>query len=128
VAAAIAGGVGAVGLLLSALGLYGLMAFHALQRTREVAVRMALGATSGQVRGLLLRQAATVCLIGGAAGLVMAGGAAMGIRSLLVGVQPFDGVAFGTAAAMLGLVLATGSWLPARRAAATNPAAALRGE
>jgi len=128
VATAIAGGVGIVGLLLSALGLYGLMAFHAVQRTREVAVRMALGATSGQVRGLLLRQAATVCVIGGAAGLVMAGGAAMGIRGLLLGAQPFDGVAFGTAAAVLGLVLVTASWLPARRAAATNPAAALRGE
>jgi predicted permease len=128
VAAAIAGGVGGVGLLLSALGLYGLMAFHAVQRTREVAVRMALGATSGQVRGLLLRQAATVGLAGGGVGLCLAVAAAMGVRGLLVGVQPLDGVAFGAAAAVLGSVLVAALWLPARRAATTDPARALRGE
>lgn len=127
-AAAIAGGVGAVGLLLAGLGLYGLMAFHAVQRTREVAVRMALGATSAQVRRLLLRQAAAVGVIGGFAGAAMAGGVAMGMRGLLVGVQPLDGVAFGAAAGLLTMVLLTASWLPARRVAATDPASALRAE
>ncbi len=128
VAAAIAGGVGVVGLVLSALGLYGVMAFHAVQRTREVAVRMALGATARQVLGLMIRQAATVCTIGGVLGLALAGAAALGIQSLLVGVQPFDAVAFGSAAAVLGLVLVAATWIPARRAAATNPASALRAE
>lgn len=128
-AAAIAGAVGAVGVLLSALGLYGLMAFQALQRTREVAIRgMALGATAGQVRGLLLRQAAGVAAAGGSAGILLTAGAAIGVRRLLEGVQPLDGVAFGVAAGMLGLVLLAASWLPARRAAATNPASALRAE
>ena len=127
--AAIAGAVGAVGVLLSALGLYGLMAFQALQRTREVAIRgMALGATAGQVRGLLLRQAAGVAAAGGSAGILLTAGAAIGVRRLLEGVQPLDGVAFGVAAGMLGLVLLAASWLPARRAAATNPASALRAE
>ena len=127
-AAAIAGAVGSVGVLLSALGLYGLMAFQAAQRTREVAVRMALGATVGQVRGLLLRQAASVAAAGGTVGLVLAAGAAIAVRGLLGGVQPLDRVAFGSAGCVLGLVLLAASWLPARRAAATNPASALRAE
>ena len=105
------------------------MAFQALQRTREVAIRgMALGATAGQVRGLLLRQAAGVAAAGGSAGILLTAGAAIGVRRLLEGVQPLDGVAFGVAAGMLGLVLLAASWLPARRAAATNPASALRAE
>jgi hypothetical protein len=127
-AAAIAGGVGSVGLLLSALGLYGLMAFQAAQRTREVAVRMALGASVAQVRALLLRQAAVVAAAGGAVGVLLAGAAAVGIRGLLGGVQPMDEIAFGTAALVLGFVLLLASWLPARRASATNPASALRAE
>jgi predicted permease len=127
-AAAIAGGVGGVGLLLAGLGLYGLMAFHAVQRTREVAVRMALGATSAQVRRLLLRQAAGVVLVGAGVGAALAGGVAMGVRGLLVGVQPLDGVAFAAAGAVLLVVLLTASWLPARRAGATDPASALRAE
>lgn len=127
-AAAVAGGVGVVGLLLAALGLYGLMAFQVAQRTREVAVRMALGASVAQVRALLLRQAVAVAAAGGAVGVLLAGAAAVGVRGLLGGVQPMDEVAFGAAAAVLGFVLVLASWLPARRAAATNPALALRAE
>lgn len=127
-AATVAGGVGTVGLLLSALGLYGLMAFYTVQRTREVAVRLALGATSGHVRGLLLRQAAGVALVGGGIGLLLAAGAGLAVRGLLLGVQPLDGVAFLTAGTVLGCVLLMASWLPARRAAAINPASALRAE
>jgi ABC-type lipoprotein release transport system permease subunit len=61
-------------------------------------------------------------------GLVLAWGAAMGVQGLLVGVQPFDVIAFGVAGAVLGGVLLTASWLPARRAAAADPASALRAE
>jgi MacB-like periplasmic core domain len=127
-AATVAGGVGVVGLLLSALGLYGLMAFNAVQRSREVAVRMALGATSAHVRGLMLRQAAGVAASGGAVGVLLSAGAAGAVRGLLVGVQPLDGVAFLAAGSVLGLVLLAASWLPARRVAATDPASALRAE
>jgi len=127
-AATVAGSVGVVGLLLSALGLYGLMAFYAVQRTREVAVRMALGATTAQVRGLMLRQAAGVAASGGAVGILLSAGAAGAVRGLLVGVQPWDEVAFVAAGGMLGVVLLVASSVPARRVAATDPASALRAE
>jgi predicted permease len=127
-AAWIGGGVGSVGLLLTALGLYGLMAFHAGQRTREVALRMALGATPAQVRTLLMRQGGSVGVIGAVVGMGLAGGAGIGMQRLLVGVQPFDGMAFGAATGLLGAVLVSAVWLPARRAAAVDPAAALRAE
>jgi predicted permease len=127
-AAWIAGGVGLVGLLLTALGLYGLMAFHAGQRTREVALRMALGATPAQVRALLLRLGGWVGLIGGVAGTALAGAVGVAAQGWLVGVRPFDAVAFGAALAVLATVLAAASWLPARRAAASDPASALRAE
>ena len=127
-AAAVAGGVGVVGLLLTALGLYGLMAFQAAQRTREIAVRMALGATRGRVLSMMLAQGARVAVAGSAVGLLLAGGAAIGVRGLLVGVQPLDAVSFVTAAAVLGVVLLAACVIPAHRAAAANPATALRAE
>ena len=127
-AAAVAGGVGVVGLPLTALGLYGLMAFQAAQRTREIAVRMALGATRGKVSVDDLRSGAKVAVAGSAVGGLLAGGAAIGVRGLLVGVQPLDAVSFVTAAVVLGVVLLAACVIPARRAAAANPAAALRAE
>jgi ABC-type antimicrobial peptide transport system permease subunit len=89
---------------------------------------MALGATAGQVRALLLGQAASVLLIGGVSGGALAAGAATSVRGLLSGVQPLDAVAFGGAAALLGAVLLMAAWLPVRRAAAADPAASLRAE
>ena len=127
-AASVAGGVGFVGLLLTALGLYGLMAFQAVQRTREIAVRMALGATRGKVLSMMLVQGAKVAVAGSAVGMLLAGGAAIGVRGLLVGIQPLDAVSFVTAAVVLGGVLLVACVIPARRAAAANPAAALRAE
>jgi putative ABC transport system permease protein len=128
IAASIAGGVGVTGLLLAGLGLYGLMAFHSAQRTREVAVRMALGATAAQVRRLLLGQAASIVLGGAALGGVLSAGAAMSVRGLVPGVQPLDSLTFAMAAAVLAAVLLTAAWLPVRRAADADPAAALRAE
>jgi predicted permease len=128
IAASIAGGVGVTGLLLAGLGLYGLMAFHSGQRTREVAVRTALGATSAQVKRLLLGQAASIVLGGAALGGVLSAGAAMSVRGLVPGVQPLDSLTFAMAAAVLAAVLLTAAWLPVRRAADADPAAALRAE
>jgi hypothetical protein len=127
-AASIAGGVGVVGLLLTALGLYGMMAFHAAQRTREIAVRMALGATRGRVLSWMLWQSGTVAGTGAAVGLLLAAGAAAAMQSLLVGVEPFDAASFLGAGALLGVVLLTASFIPSRRAASADPAVALRAE
>ena len=116
------------GVLLTALGLHGLMAFQAIQRTREIAVRMALGATRGDVLSMILWQGARVVGTGAVAGLLLAAGAAVGVRSLLVGVPPFDAVSFVAAAIVLGAVMMSASCIPAGRAAAGDPAAALRSE
>jgi len=128
IAAWIAGSVGLVGLLLAALGLYGLAAFSVAQRTREIAVRMALGATRESVLALILRQAARLALIGGGVGLALALGVGMVLQSLLIGIRPIDPVAFGAAALTLMVVLLAASWVPARRASRLDPMRALRSE
>jgi predicted permease len=124
----IAGGVGTIGVLLAALGLYGLMAFLVTQRTREIAIRMALGASDGNMRAMVLRQAARLGMAGVVIGLALASGLGLLMRSLLVGVAPLDPLAFGGTAALFALVLAAACWIPARRAASTDPASALRSE
>jgi predicted permease len=127
-AAWIAGSVGMVGAFLAALGLYGLMAFLVTQRTREIAIRMALGASDGDMQTMVLKQAATLSVIGGAAGIAMAGGISVLFKSLLVGVAPVDPMSFGATALLFATVLAAACWTPARRAATTDPAVALRAE
>src|SRR6478736_264941 len=124
----IAGSVGTIGLFLAALGLYGLMAFLVTQRTREIAIRMAVGATTRQVRSMVLGQAARLGVVGACIGLLLAAGVGTLAKSLLVGVPPIDPVSFGTTALVLLLVLAVAAWMPATRAAATDPATALRAE
>ena len=127
-AAWIAGSVGTIGIFLAALGLYGLMAFLVAQRTREIAIRMALGASNRDMRSMVLKQAGSLAAIGGVIGLVLAGGIGTLAQSLLVGVPPIDPIAFGGTATLFALVLTIAAWSPARRAAATDPATALRAE
>jgi predicted permease len=127
-AALIAGSVGTVGIFLAALGLYGLMAFLVAQRTREIAIRMALGASSRDMRTMVLRQAAMLASIGGVIGLLLAAGVGTLAQVLLVNVPPIDPVSFGGTALLFLGVLAVAAWTPASRAAATDPAMALRAE
>jgi len=127
-AAWIAGSVGTVGVFLAALGLYGLMAFLVAQRTKEIAIRMALGASQRDMRTMILRQAGTLGAIGAMVGLALAAGVGTLAQSMLVGVPPIDPVSFGATALLFVIVLAVAAWTPARRAAATDPAAALRAE
>ncbi|MBY0493102.1 MAG: ABC transporter permease [Cyanobacteria bacterium] len=127
-AAWIAGSVGSIGIFLAALGLYGLMAFIVTQRTREIAIRMALGASNGDMRAMVLRQAAKLGVMGGVIGLALAAGIGTLAQSLLVGVPPVDPVSFGGTALFFLIVLAIAAWTPASRAAATDPATALRAE
>jgi ABC-type antimicrobial peptide transport system permease subunit len=126
----VAGSVGVIGLFLAGLGLYGLTAFLVAQRTREIAIRMALGATHGHVRGMVLRQAARLGLIGGVIGLGLAAGLGQVVQSLslLVEVRATDALTFGSVALLMAAVLLVASLLPARRASRTDPAGALRTE
>lgn len=128
VAAWVAGSVGALGVFLAALGLYGLTAFLVAQRTREIAIRMALGATTSQVRSMVLRRATGLAVIGAVIGLAAAAGIGMAIQAmhLLINVAPTDPVSFLGLSALLVAVLFVASDLPARRAARTDPALTLK--
>jgi predicted permease len=128
ISAWIAGSVGSIGIFLAALGLYGLMAFIVTQRTREIAIRMALGASAADMRSMVLRQASRLGIAGGVIGLLLAAGIGTLAQSLLVGIAPIDPLAFGGTAIVFLIVLATAAWMPAARAARTDPAAALRAE
>ena len=127
-AAGIAGAFGLVGLVLAAIGIYGITAYNVMQRRREIGVRMALGAARRDVLQLVIGQSMRMSATGAAIGLLLAAGATRLLVSLLYGVQPIDMVSFATGAGLFcGLALAA-SWMPARRAAAVNPVDALRTE
>ena len=117
---------GAVALLLGLLGIYGVTAFNVAQRTREIGVRVALGARPGQVAIMVLRHGVGLAVVGVAIGALVALGATQLVRSLLYGVSPADGPAFGAAAGLLVFAAVAASWIPARRAAGVDPAVALR--
>ena len=120
---------GAVALLLASVGVYGVIAFAVGQRTREVGVRMALGARPGQVVWMFLREGGRRILPGLVAGVLMAAGIAKLLSSaVFFGVEPMDAVAFIAVASLLGGVAMIASWLPARRAARVSPTVALRSE
>jgi predicted permease len=124
----VSGGLGTVALLLALLGIYGVTAFSVSQRTREIGVRVALGAQRSHVLGLVLRQGVALAVVGVVMGSLAAVGATRLIASLLYGVPPTDVVAFGGAAIALGLAAVVASWVPARRAAGVDPIVALRNE
>jgi macrolide transport system ATP-binding/permease protein len=126
--AVLVGGFAAMALLLGVVGLYGVIAYSVSRRTREIGVRMALGARRGSVYGLVLRQAGWLTAAGLAIGLVCSVGSSMLIRNLLFGVQAWDAVTLGCVAVLLGLASMAASFLPARRAASVNPVEALRVE
>lgn len=124
----VAGTVGAAGLGLAAFGLYGLMAYLVASRARDLAIRLALGATPAEVSRLVVRQAGVLGVIGAGIGLLLATGIGTLLEALLVGVPVIDVPSYAGAALLFLAVLALASWLPARRAAATDPAVALRAE
>ena len=123
-----AGSLGIVALLLALLGIYGVTAYGVAQRTREIGVRMALGAPRNNVLGLILRQGVMLAGIGVVAGAIIALGATRLLASLLYGVPTTDLAAFLGAAVLLVLAAVAASWIPARRAAAVDPVVALRAE
>lgn len=121
-------GFGAIALLLSAIGVYGVMAFSVSQRTREIGVRVALGAARRDVVGMVLGRAIRLAGLGLVIGLVVALGAGRLLQSQLLGVGGADPVVFGSIGALLAFVALLASWLPARRAAKVDPMTALRYE
>jgi predicted permease len=118
----------AVALLLAAVGLYGVLAYGVAQRTREIGVRVALGAARRAVIGLVIREGMMVVVAGIASGALLAVALTRVMTTLLYGVGPLDPVTYVAVAAVLGAVALLASWLPARRAARVDPMAALRNE
>jgi macrolide transport system ATP-binding/permease protein len=127
-AAWLVGGFAALALLLGVVGLYGVIAYSVSQRTREIGVRMALGAQRASVYQLILKEAGWLTVFGIAAGLACSIGAATLIRSLLFGVTAWDASTLGAVAGLLGVCAMLASYFPARRAASVNPVEALRAE
>jgi putative ABC transport system permease protein len=126
--ATLLGGFGLLALALAAIGIYGVMAYSVSQRTREIGIRMALGAAAADVVGLVLRQAVRLSAVAVGAGLVGAAALSRGLASLLYGVRPIDPATFAGVAILLLGVAALAAWIPARRAARVDPIAALRNE
>jgi ABC-type antimicrobial peptide transport system permease subunit len=119
---------GLAGLLLAAIGVYGIVAYAVSQRTREIGIRVAVGATPGGVARFMAVEGVRVAAIGVVIGLALALGGAQLMRSFLLGMNPYDPLAFGGAAAGLLAVAAVACVVPARRAAKVNPIVALRAE
>jgi predicted permease len=122
------GGFGLVALLLAAIGLYGLLAYSVSQRTPEIGLRMALGASKADVLRMFVGGAMRVTLIGLAAGCVVAVGVTPLMKSVLFGVSPLDPLTVTTATGLLLLAAIVASAMPARRAAGADPKEALRYE
>ncbi len=122
------GGFAAIALILSLTGLYGVVSYFVSCRTREIGVRMALGAQRSSVYSLVIRQAGWLTGIGLAIGMLSFLGVSLLIRNLLFGVHAWDAVTLGGVMVLLGLSALAASFLPAHRAASVNPTDALRAE
>ncbi len=118
----------AAALLLAAVGVHGVLSYAVAQRTREIGIRVALGADLATVRRLVLGDGARLTALGVTIGLGGALALSRAMRSLLFGVEAFDGMTFATVATLLAAVALLASWLPARRAARVEPMEVLRGE
>ncbi len=119
---------GVLALVLAAVGMYGVIAFHVTSRTREIAIRMAIGARPGDVFLLVIGQGFRMTLMGVAVGLALMAVVSKLMASLLYGVSSTDPVTWVSATGVWLAVAIIACWLPARRAASVEPAVALRQE
>jgi putative ABC transport system permease protein len=117
-----------VAILLASIGLYGLMAYSVEQRTLEFGIRLALGADSTGLRGMIVRQAMKLAVAGIVIGLAGAYGLTRLMAAMLFGVKPTDPMVFVSVAVLLGSVAFLASYIPARRAVSISPSVALRYE
>jgi ABC-type antimicrobial peptide transport system permease subunit len=119
---------GAIAVAMSAVGVYGVLSYLVGQRTREIGLRLAIGATPSDVVWLFAREGAVLILVGAGAGLAGAIAGGRWIAALLFGVTPADPVTFAAAAFTLAVTAAGATYIPARRAARVDPTEALRAE
>jgi predicted permease len=118
----------ATALVLSVVGLYGVISYAVAQRTREFGIRLALGSSDGGIRGLVLQRGAVVASTGVAIGVPVAFGAARLMRGMLYGVDASDPLTYVVACVVLAAVALLASWIPARRATRIQPTVALRSD
>jgi putative ABC transport system permease protein len=124
--AQLVGGFAALSLLLAAIGVYGVLAYMVGQRTREIGLRMALGATRENIVKLILRKGVVLAVVGVAAGVILSASVASMMASLLFGVSPHDPIIFLAVPLLLLAVAVLASYLPARRATKVDAMCALR--
>jgi predicted permease len=127
-AAALIGAFGLLGLILAAAGVYGVMAYHVAQRTREFGIRLALGAPPAHLLRLVIGRSALIAGGGAAAGVLLAILVTRLVAGMLFGLSPLDPVTFGSVALTLAAVALLATWLPARRALDVDPSRSLRAE
>ena len=118
----------AFGLALAASGIYGVLSFHVARRTRELGLRMALGASRGHVLALMLGMGGRLVAVGLVLGIAISVAASRLVRSQLVGVSSGDPLAYAAVTVLLGAVALAACYRPARRAAAVDPMVAIREE
>jgi len=120
--------VGMLGLLLACMGVYGMVSYNVAQRTREIGIRMALGAQSVQVLRHVVREGFQPILAGIVIGIVASAGVSRLLAATLFGLNPMDAVSFSGVSLLLGAIALLATWLPARRATEVDPIVALRYE
>jgi ABC-type antimicrobial peptide transport system permease subunit len=128
VAVGAASAVAVLATALAALGLYGVLAYTVALRSREIGLRLALGAPAHRIRGMVLREVARTAVIGVALGAILAWLLSLAAQGLMMGVEAGDPVALAAAAALLTAVMLGAAYIPVRRASRVDPATVLRYE
>jgi putative ABC transport system permease protein len=122
------GAFSALALLLASIGLYGVLSYAVQQRSREIGLRMALGARSGELIGMVLRRGLVLAAIGVVVGLTLGVAAGRALQAILAGISPIDPAVYASAVTLTTLMTLFGCLLPAVRAVRVDPLTAIRSE
>ena len=126
VAASVAGSLGIVGLMLTGIGIYGVTTYAVTRRTREIGIRVALGAQRGDIVRMVLREGLSLTLIGSAMGVIVAGVLSRVLAGFLFGIPPIDPITFVGTTVLFALISLAACYVPVRRATLVTPTEALR--